>query len=284
MICFRKLLVTGMILSFLPGASADHHLSHNIPVSNTVRSDPQLLASSPWHHSTRDQTAQAARSDRTYQFPVILATALDSSTSKVGDSVRARLAADVRNHGQLVAEKGSTLSGWVTIVDRPRKEIKSDVPGRHWLNANGAIGFVLTQMHTAGGKTYEFRASPEPLSEIHGINSSTPSYVVDKQGDLTVPYDGKAYGVMGAAVGGAALATGPVGLIIGPFLSGMAGAAKPAYAYDHPVSDSVHHRRLKGFFKGMVKGVPGGFLIAGVSNHGQNVRIPAGARLEIVAR
>jgi hypothetical protein len=56
---------------------------------------------------------------------------------------------------------------------------------------------------------------------------------------------------------------------------------KPEYALDKPVLKEDALTRTKGGLVGAVKGLPGGFLITGVVNHGGYIVVPPGVQLEL---
>jgi hypothetical protein len=211
---------------------------------------------------------------------------IDSETANVGDSCEARLTAPMRSQsGAILARAGSIVTGHVTAVDRSSRIIKADIPSHHWLDANGALGLEFDQV-VASGSQIDLHATPVPGSEVARSNASgNPMPLeVDKKGDVTVKYSGVKYGAMSTAIEGGELATGPIGLVAGPLISGVVGAVSPAYSYGKPAQDVEGHRRIKGFFLGMVKGLPGGGLLTGAVEHGENISLSAGDRLLLEVR
>lgn len=214
---------------------------------------------------------------------VEMLTTLDSETANVGDSCEAKLTAPMRSeNGAVLARAGAIISGHVTAVDRSSRVIKADIPSHHWLDANGALGLEFNQI-AAAGRQINLQATPVPYSQVVQFaaaagNNPVP-LAVDKKGDVTVKFSGVKYGAMSTAITGGELATGPIGLVAGPLISGVVGAVSPAYSYGKPAQDVEGHRRIKGFFLGMVKGLPGGGLLTGSVEHGEDISLAAGDRL-----
>jgi hypothetical protein len=99
---------------------------------------------------------------------------------------------------------------------------------------------------------------------------------VDGKGEITVQYNSAGYTAANVAISGGCLAAGPAGLIVGPIVGGVAGATDPTFAYGRPVTQEDSHPHMKGFFKGVIGGLPGGFFISGLTNHGINVSLAPG--------
>lgn len=215
---------------------------------------------------------------------VEMLTTLDSATANVGDSCEAKLTAPMHSeNGEVLAQAGSIITGRVTGVDRSSRVIKADLPSRHWLDANGALGLEFDQIQA--GRQIRLRATPLPGSEVIRFAAGNPIPLeVDKKGEVTVKFSGVKYGAMSTAITGGELATGPIGLVAGPLISGVVGAVSPAYSYGKPAGDVEGHRRIKGFFLGMVKGLPGGGLLTGAVEHGEDISLATGDRLLLGVR
>jgi hypothetical protein len=205
-----------------------------------------------------------------------LISPVDTKSATIGDAVQAQLVDNIVSGNNVIAAQGATVTGHVTLVDKATRVIKADIPSHHWLNASGALGLEFDEVVTNPGEHLTFDAVPVPESAITRADAQEDQLVVDKRGEITPKFNGVKYGAMGAAIEGADIATGPIGLAVGPILSGITGAVSPAFAFGKPSQDVTGHRRIKGFFMGMVRGLPGGFLISGASTHGQDVYLSTG--------
>lgn len=215
------------------------------------------------------------------RFAITVNQPINTATAALGDPVYARLAEDLKLDGGVVATAGALVSGHIKSVDRARRQLRSDVPGHHWLDANGGVGIVFDRLLADNGQSLNIDAIPAPGTRVQSADSHSQPLVVDKRGEISLSYRGNTFGVLGLAIEGASLAAGPFALAVGPTLSGIAGALSPSYAFGRPSQDVCGHRRIKGFFMGAVKGAPGGFLVSGAVNHGDNVLLAPGDRLTL---
>lgn len=224
-------------------------------------------------------SANGFRMDAGSRFVVILETGISSSTANIGDLVTAKLAAPISYAGETVAQAGSPLTGTIFLVDKSRNTLKSDLPGKHWLNAQGGLGIRFDKL-TAGKRTFTLNAIPAAKAMVSAVATPTRSRLVtDKNGDITVYYGSGKYAGLALGIEGASIATGPFGLLIGPALSGIAGAASPSYAVGHPYDTKGFKERTKGFLAGMVKGLPGGGIVTGAVEHGYDVVLVPGDKI-----
>lgn len=218
-------------------------------------------------------------------FPVTLLTHLYNKTAHIGQPVEAMLIEDIAVAGKIVAPKGSRVTGWVSAVHAPRNVLESKFSSSNWLNSNGAIGIHFAKIDpTSVSKkklsAYNIDAQPAPNTPVRGPQGEF-ELCVHKDGCISVKWNGIKYGAAGLAIGAVSWATGPYKLITGPVISGTAGAIKPAYALDRPVSKEDPMTRTKGCLVGAVKGLPGGILVTGMTNRGGNITIPSGVQLEV---
>lgn len=224
-------------------------------------------------------SAKDFRIDAGSRFVVALESGIDSATANLGDSVSAKVAEAFTYAGETVIPAGATLSGSIVSVDKARSTLKSDLPGKHWLNAQGGIGIRFDKL-TVQGRSFTMNAVPAPKAMVAAVATTTRSRLVtDKNGDITVYYGSGKYTGLTLGIEGASLATGPFGLLVGPALSGIAGAASPSYAEGHPEEQKGFKVRTKGFFIGMVKGLPGGGIVTGAVEHGYEVRLVPGDKV-----
>lgn len=210
------------------------------------------------------------------RFRVKLAAPIDTKTAIIGDIVEGQLVEATTFPDGTVVPAGTNVEGQVTCVDRARSVLKSDIPTRHWRNANGGLGLKLTSIILGPDKTMELNAIPAPHVHVERINPNAQALETDAKGDIIIPFHTARYTMIAAALEGAGIAAGPFGIVGAPVVSGLIGAVDPAYAYGHPVAPFVTHPHLKGFFKGAVAGLPGGILISGITNHGVDVALAAG--------
>jgi hypothetical protein len=224
------------------------------------------------------------------QFNIILQAKVDSKDAQIGDSVKATLASDLFVDKQKFASKGDSVSGFIVSVDRARQSLKSDLPSHHWLDANGGLGLHFTQITTSQGKRFNIDALPKADSFVIEDTTSgagpRPALITNKQGEVMIYFHNARDKGLSVAIDGASIAScfalGPLGLLVAPAISGAAGLASPSYAYDRPVDpDTTAHSKLKGLFRGMVEGLPGGFLISGVANHGLDVELAPGDKMTL---
>ncbi len=255
-----------------PALAAEHALRGPISVS------PQYLSLE--HSVTRGALVLKAGSI----FPVSLLTGLDSRTAKLGQPVEAMLLEDIVIDGKNIAPKGSHLKGWVDSIHKPRNVLESKVTPSNWLNANGAISIHFASIESTGVSKHplhlDIDAQPAPGTPVRGPQDEH-ELCVHNDGCISVKWSGIKYSAAGLAIGAVSWATGPYRLITGPVISGTAGAIKPEYALDKPVLKEDALTRTKGGLVGAVKGLPGGFLITGVANHGGYISVPPGVQLEI---
>jgi len=214
-------------------------------------------------------------------FPVAMITALESKTAHPGQPVEAMLLEDLVVGNKNIAPKGSKVNGWVSIVHGPRNVLESKFSSSNWLNSNGAILLHFSSITPANGlPKLSIDAQPSPNTPVRGPQHEH-ELCVHKDGCISVKWSGVKYGAAGLAINAVSWATGPLKFITGPVISGTAGAIQPAYALDKPVDKKDAKTRTKGCLVGAVKGLPGGFVITGLTNHGGYITIPSGVQLEV---
>ncbi|HEY9869308.1 MAG TPA: hypothetical protein V6D08_09090, partial [Candidatus Obscuribacterales bacterium] len=71
------------------------------------------------------------------RFDIALNQPISTATAEIGDPVYGRLTDDLKLDGGVVATAGALVSGHIKSVDRARRQLRSDIPGHHWLDANG---------------------------------------------------------------------------------------------------------------------------------------------------
>lgn len=217
---------------------------------------------------------------------------LDSATAAIGYPVTATLTQDLRSGKTLLAAAGSKLIGHVTSVDAARRSLKADIPGKHWLDAQGAIGVEFDELvRPEDDMRFQMDAVPCPGSKVTQINREVTNVAgdqdttkphlrmpiqVDKQGDLTVDFHAKRNTLIHLAIDGGAIAAGPFGLAIGPVANGIAGAISPSFAFGHPADMTGAKEREKGFAMGAVRGLPFVGFVADAAEKGRDVNVGPG--------
>lgn len=212
------------------------------------------------------------------RFPVSLQQRLDGTKLATGEKVEAVSLVPLAVADYIIAPAGSRLIGWVCSSQRAGRAIEAKLPSGHWLNANGEISLYFNKLELPDGRSLQVSLSPAPQSQVGGSEGDF-NVLVNKEGSLAADYHGARYGATGLVISGASIASGPFGLIVGPAVSAVAGAISPSYAFDRPIEHPPQSARAKGFFMGLIKGAPGGFLVTGLVNKGVNLSIPAGAEL-----
>lgn len=207
------------------------------------------------------------------RFRVKLTSNVDGSVAQVGDPVHGELLDTIMLPNGHYVGLGAHVVGEVTQVDHSKSLLKADFSAKHWRNSNGLLSVKITQV---GGKDLLVDTIPAAKTRVERADKKAPPLGVDGQGEITIKYNTAGYTAANAAITGGCFAAGPAGLIIGPVVGAAAGAADPTFAYGRPVTEADGHTHVKGFFKGLVGGLPGGFLISGATNRGLNVSLQPG--------
>lgn len=221
-----------------------------------------------------NQVATESGDTKLLKFKVRLTAAVDGSVAKVGDPVYGELLDTVLLPGAVFAGTGAPVFGVVTEVVQSKSVLKSNFQKKNWRNANGNLSIKITKI---GNTDLTIDAAPAPKSTIErAVNSKSVPLTVDDRGEVVVQYNAKGYTAANLALAGGCMAAGPFGLLLGPMVGGAAGAANPAFAYGRPVTEDEGHTRVKGFFKGMIGGLPGGFLITDSTSRGLDISLDPG--------
>ncbi len=207
------------------------------------------------------------------KFRVRLTAAVDGSVAVVGDPVHGELLDTVLLPGAVFAGTGAPVFGVVTEVVQSKSVLKSNFQKKNWRNANGNLSIKITKI---GNTDLTIDTAPAPKSIIERADCKAVPLTVDDQGEVVIQYNAKGYTAANLALAGGCLAAGPFGLLLGPVVGGAAGAADPAFSYGRPVTEDEGHTRVKGFFKGMIGGLPGGFLLTDSTSRGLNISLSPG--------
>lgn len=207
------------------------------------------------------------------RFRARLTSVVDGAIAKVGDPVHAELLDTVMLPSGHYVGVGAHVLGEVTEVDHSKSSLKSDFTAKHWRNCNGTVSMKIKSI---GGYELISDVIPAPKTRVVRTDKKAAPLGVDGKGEITVQYNSAGYTAANAAISGGCIAAGPAGIIVGPIVGGVAGATDPTFAYGRPVTSADQHAHLKGFFKGVIGGLPGGFLISGVTNRGINISLNPG--------
>ncbi len=211
------------------------------------------------------------------RFPVVVATAHTSKTSRTGDPVEGCLKIDLRIGGRLVGKKGDLVRGHITSAHKARRILHAELSRKRWMRANGAIGLQFDEIITADGQHLPLVAVPARNSRIVRNKNEGRVLGVNHSGQIVSPLSTQLkHQAAHLAIRGAASAAGVFSMGIVPVAYGVVGAMNPSFAFLHPVGKNVPHRRLKGFTMGVVSGLPGGFLIADTIIKGEESVIKPG--------
>lgn len=214
------------------------------------------------------------------RFRVSLITPVSSETAAPGDAVEASLVDALTVNGVTVAQKGDILKGQVVDVARAERTIKSYIPRHHFLDPEGRLSIAFLTIQPRKGTPTSISAVLAPQSDILNPNSSL-KLIVNKSGEAEVKSITTKYLVADALLAGGLVAAGPIGLAVAPAVTGIAGAVSPSYALGHQVEAGEKQSRLKDFLLGASRGVPGGAIVAGITTHGEDIRLASGDELVV---
>lgn len=211
------------------------------------------------------------------RFPISIMSEISSKSARSGDPIQARTKVDLKIGGKLIAAKGTLVTGHVTNVERARALLHSEFSAKRWMRANGAVGLQFDEIVTDAGEHLPLVATPARQARIVKNKHEGRVLGVNDRGEVATPLSIQLKcQAAHLAIRSAASAGGVFSFGIIPVAYGTVGAIYPAFAFGHPVGQSVRHRRLKGFGLGVLTGLPGGFLIADSIVHGQETVIKPG--------
>lgn len=213
------------------------------------------------------------------RFPVAILKELNSDTAKSGEPIEAMLLAPLDYGGVILAPQGARIKGRVTNIIGQRCSLGAKVSSRNWLNPSAAFTIYFQEISCAG-KQIEICAQPAPDTVVFSNDENLP-LKVSKSGLIVLPFNGVPHVATSVAISGISFASGPFGLITGPVLSTAASIVSPSFGLDRPVPNATATERLRAAATGAVKGLPGGFLVSGMVNHGLDFRIPAGTDMTV---
>lgn len=207
------------------------------------------------------------------RFRAKLTASIDGAIAKPGDPVHAELLDTIMMPNGTYAGVGSAVTGEIIDIEKSRKLLKADFSPKHWRNANGLLAMKITKIC---GKDMLVDVIPAPRTRIERQDKKSVPLSIDKRGEVSINYNAPAYTAANVAISGASFAAGPVGWIVSPVVGGIAGGVDPTFAYGRPITEADGHAHVKGCIKGVVGGLPGGFIITGLTNKGLDVSLIPG--------
>lgn len=218
------------------------------------------------------------------QFKVRLEQPLNSESAKMGEPISTRLVDDMRAGPEIIAPAGQPVLGIISTVSQSRKTIKSYKPGKNFLDAQGRIGFSFSGIVDSKGSLIKIDAIPSEKTRIDQVKKTKAQLVANKTGEYIVKYAVGKYAALDLAIGTAGLITGPVGIVTSALVSGAVGSVNKNFAAGRPVEDDEHYTKKQGFMMGVGRGLPGGFLIQGVTTSGKELELNQGDILTVSLR
>lgn len=218
------------------------------------------------------------------QFRIRLNQDLNSGTATQGQAVSASLVDEMRAGNELLAAPGQQVLGIISSVAQSRKTIKSYKPGKNFLDAQGRIGFSFSGIVDSKGSLIKIDAIPSQKSRIDQVKKTKAQLIANKTGEYIVKYAVGKYAALDLAIGTAGLVTGPVGIVTSALVSGAVGSVNKNFAAGRPVEDDEQYTKKQGFMMGVGRGLPGGFLIQGVTTSGKELELNQGDILTLSLR
>jgi hypothetical protein len=219
------------------------------------------------------------------QFRIRLDQDLNSGTANQGQAVSCSLIDEMRAGNELVATPGQQVLGIISSVAQSRKTIKSYKPGKNFLDAQGRIGFSFSGIvNPQNGSLIKIDAVPSEKTRIDQIKKTKAQLVANKNGEYVVKYAVGKYAALDLAIGTAGLVTGPVGIVTSALVSGAVGSVNKNFAAGRPVEEDENYTKKQGFMMGVGRGLPGGFLIQGVTTSGKELELNQGDILTVSLR
>ncbi|NJL72420.1 MAG: hypothetical protein HC888_13030 [Candidatus Competibacteraceae bacterium] len=117
------------------------------------------------------------------------------------------------------------MLGIVSMVSHSRRTIKSYLPGKNFLDAQGRIGFSFSGIVDSSGALLKIDAVPSEKTSVNQVKKTRAQLVANKNGEYLLKYAVGKYAAMDLAIGTVGLATGPVGILTSALVSGLAGSA-----------------------------------------------------------
>ncbi len=218
------------------------------------------------------------------QFRVRLNQDLSSESVHEGQAISVSLVEELKAGTEIIAEAGQQVLGIVSAVSQSRRTIKSYVPGKHFLDAQGRIAFSFSGIVDSSGSLIKIDAIPSEKTSVNQVKKTRAQLVANKNGEYLVKYAVGKYAALDLAIGTVGLATGPVGILTSALVSGVAGSVNKNFAAGRPVEEDEQYSKKQGFVMGVGRGLPGGFLIQGVTTSGKELELHRGDVLTLSLR
>lgn len=218
------------------------------------------------------------------QFQVRLNEDLVSDSVQEGKPISTSLVTELKAGSQVIAPAGQQVLGIVNAVSQSRRTIKSYKPGKNFLDAQGRIGFSFSGIVDSSGSLIKIDAIPSEKSIVDQVKKTKAQLIANKNGEYRVKYAVGKYAALDLAIGTVGLATGPVGIVTSALVSGVAGSVNKNFAAGRPVEEDEQYSKKQGFIMGVGRGLPGGFLIQGVTTNGKELELHKGDILTLSLR
>lgn len=289
-----------IILSLLMSVQVSFYLPANSQPQNQFQSQPaQNLPASPveqlqyptdnkppenllWLTQMDEQGKYTIRQGS--QFRVRLNQDLSSDSVQEGTPISVSLVEDFKAGPKTIAKAGQQVLGIISAVSQSRKTIKSYKPGKNFLDAQGRIGFSFSGIIASDGSLIKIDAVPSEKTIVDQVKKTKAKLMANKNGEYVVKYAVGKYAAMDLAIGTVGLATGPVGIVTSALVSGVAGSANKNFAAGRPVEEDENYSKKQGFIMGVGRGLPGGFLIQGMTTTGKELELHKGDVLTVSLR
>ena len=211
------------------------------------------------------------------QFPVVMASQLNSKNNKKGDTLQARLKYDLKIGDRLVAQKGALVTGHINYNLPARSVMHSLVTPKRWYKNSGVIGITFDEIINDKNEHIALNAKPARKSRIVRNKAEGRELGVNDEGQIVGPWGQQLkYKAIRVGLNFALAPAGVFSFGAMPVALGVMGAVNPSFAFMKPVGTNVRHRRIKGFAWGFLSGVPGSWLIEDTVTKGQECIIKPG--------
>ncbi|MCW5824745.1 MAG: hypothetical protein KIT34_18245 [Cyanobacteria bacterium TGS_CYA1] len=218
------------------------------------------------------------------QFKVRLNQDMSSDSVQQGTPISVELVEDMKAGPEVIAKAGQQVLGIVSSVSLSRKTIKSYKPGKNFLDAQGRIGFSFSGIVASDGSLIKIDAVPSEKTIVDQVKKTKAKLMANKNGEYVVKYAVAKYAALDVAIGTVGLATGPVGIVTSALVSGVAGSVNKNFAAGRPVEADENYTKKEGFIMGVGRGLPGGFLIQGMTTSGKELELHKGDVLTVSLR
>jgi hypothetical protein len=221
-------------------------------------------------------------------IPIILETAIDSRSVKVGDIVFSKLKEDLYYGRQLIAPAGSLASGRIISYRNGRTLSEATFNNVDRFKSNASIEIAFENIYSNeeciisinGKPAHQEQMHCEADGFVHGITVDQTGKIV--QGGLRLSPDQKHIANALRVVNYIPLPGGLLfNMAMGSIVMGTIGAACPDIVLNKPIDSSVSHERLKGVGYGVASNLPGAFIVTSMIEKGREIVLRKGDELMI---